>query len=167
MIKPGFLMLEFLLYFMLATMVTVLTLNWVMVTHVQTARCVRKTITADALAAAHGVLLRELRTAPVQTSSWKVISHNAIVWPAGNYDIGWYIQNNILKRYTGIYNSVSQTWHKRSVSIVAEDVSDITITPCYRDASNGVIRSVACRLKTLDGSYQKEYEVSLINGRFL
>lgn len=167
MIKPGFLMLEFLLYFMLAITVTVLTLNWVMVTHVQTTRCIQQTTTTSTLTAVHNLLVRELRSAPVHTSLWKLLEPNFIVWSAGKYDIGWQVQNNVLKRYKGTYNSANQTWHNSSMSIIAENISDILITPQYCDANNTILRSMKCILNSLDASYQKEYEISILNGMFL
>ena len=126
--KKGFLLLSFLLYQLLFTLLTLLCFDWALTSFTTyTLRARRSTIVISAYIA-HDLFVRDIRMAPLDMKKWKKISSSEIIWYHNNRDIGWCYKNKKLIRSEGHYNKQLDRWHKKINSIAAQHINTLIFT---------------------------------------
>jgi len=126
--KKGFLLLSFLLYLLLFTLLTALCFNWVLTSFTTYTLRVQRNRAVINTYIAHDLFIRDVHMAPLDTKKWKKISSSEIIWHYNNYDIGWCYKNTKLIRSEGHYNKRSDTWHKKIGSIAVQHIDSLIFT---------------------------------------
>jgi len=148
--KRGFLLLSFLLYLLLFTLLTTLCFDWALTSFTTyTLRARRNMIVVDAYIA-HDLFARDVHMAPLDIKEWKKISSSEIIWHYNNQDIGWCYKDKKLIRSEGHYNKQSNTWHKKINSIAAQHINTLTFTVNKQLISDQLIVAnirVECEIK--------------------
>jgi len=126
--KEGFLLLSFLLYLLLFTLLTTLCFDWALASFTTyTLRARRNAIVINAYIA-NDLFIRDVHMAPLDIKEWKKISPSEIIWHYNNQDIGWCYKDKKLIRSEGHYNKQLGTWYKRINSIAAQHINTLTFT---------------------------------------
>jgi len=121
--QPGFGLIECLVYFLLLSLLTIVTFNWMIKTQSFLKKQSQKSSEFMSACAAQDLLVRELRAAPAQLSAWKKISATELIWQGDGVAIGWGIEDKNIVRSEGVYSADTQSWGKRSKSIVCSSFS--------------------------------------------
>ena len=126
--KEGFLLLSFLLYLLLFTLLTTLCFDWALTSFTTyTLHAQRNMVVVNAYIA-HDLFIRDVHMAPLDVKEWKKISSSEIIWHCNNQDIGWCHKNKKLIRSEGHYNKQADRWHKKINSIAAQHINTLTFT---------------------------------------
>lgn len=96
------------------------------------------------LYSAHDLLVRDLRNAPRTNKGWKKVLPTELIWHTNGTDIGWQFIDNQLVRMEGVYQAGSDSWSKRSKSIVATNLEQIQF---QANQKGGKVSSVGIRLQ--------------------
>jgi len=156
----GFLLFEFMLYLFLAIVIASLTSYVAVTTYTQMLACTTRCAVAVAASCALDVLVRDLRQAPAERSSWKSISDGDYVWHTPQGDLGWQLRTQSLVRTSGIFDSVSHEWQHATHSVIMDNVVNFVCECTYK---NSLIEHVVCILTATNGTSVTRY-VTLSRG---
>ncbi len=126
--KKGFLLLSFLLYLLLFTLLTLLCFDWALTSFIAYTSRTRRSMAVTNAYIAHDLFIRDIHMAPLDIKEWKKISSSEIIWHYNNQDIGWCHKNKKLIRSEGYYNKQADRWHKKINSIAAQHINTLTFT---------------------------------------
>ena len=126
--KKGFLLLSFLLYLLLFTLLTGLCFNWALTSFTTYTLRARRSMAVTNAYIAHDLFIRDIYMAPLNIKEWKKISSSEIIWHYNNQDIGWCHKNKKLIRSEGYYNKQTDRWHKKINSIAAQHINSLIFT---------------------------------------
>ena len=126
--KKGFLLLSFLLYLLLFTLLTLLCFDWALTSFTTYTLRTRRSMAVTNAYIAHDLFIRDIHMAPLDIKEWKKISSSEIIWHYNNQDIGWCHKNKKLIRSEGYYNKQADRWHKKINSIAAQHINTLTFT---------------------------------------
>lgn len=148
MIKQGFSMVEFLIYFCLLAMLSMLLMDFAVSLHTRIAQLGKKNAAYVALSAAHDSFAYALKTSPSDLSRWKKIEKNEHIWCVENdSDIGWKFENGSLLRLEGEYNQHAQAWQRVTKSLTANNLVSCIIQLIFSEENNDRVQSVSIELK--------------------
>jgi hypothetical protein len=161
-VRSGFSLIEFLLYFVLMTMMVMLTMDWIVSCHVRVANISRMCTEYIALTAAHDLVMRDLACAHVDNAYWKKITPTGAIWSVGQNDIGWEVCDTILMRHQGLYDAERDAWLTVHSYKVADAVKRLTIVhdqqsrqaSCCLEGQGDSDCSVVCRWVALYNGMQ-------------
>jgi len=137
--KRGFLLLSFLLYLLLFTLLATLCFDWVLTSFTTyTLRARRNAVIINAHTALD-LFIRDVHMAPLDVKEWKKISSSEIIWHHNNQDIGWCHKNKKLIRSEGHYSKQSDTWHKKINSIAVQHINTLIFIVKEQLTSNRLI----------------------------
>ncbi|HEB41920.1 MAG TPA: hypothetical protein ENI08_02795 [Candidatus Dependentiae bacterium] len=126
--KMGFLLLSFLVYLLLFTLLVTLCFDWTLTLFTTyTTRAKRNMVIINAYTA-QDLFIRDLHMAPLDEQEWKKVTASEIIWSTHNRDIGWCYKNKKLIRNEGHYNKQMQKWNKKTASIAAQHINTLTFT---------------------------------------
>ena len=121
--KLGFSLIECMLYCGILALVMMLWFNGV---SFFTRACFAQTCqinSVSTLYTAFDVIIRDIRKAPKNLSSWSLLSNSKFVFKLDKTNsIGWEFINGQLIRYQGAYNYENKQWAKRTKSLVLKDI---------------------------------------------
>lgn len=79
-------------------------------------------------------IMRDVQAAPAQDHYWKKITDHECIWhTTDEYDLGWYLEGNILYRLKGIYDATKQTWKKKTRQCVLTNVDSCLFNAHKKD----------------------------------
>lgn len=119
--KKGFLLLSFLVYLMLFSMVTFFINHLITKLIIPSFASLIQNKSIIALHIASDVFVRDIKRMQKGTYRWKTISPHELVWQIDDLEIGWYFSKSCLKRKEEIHNSNGRHIKK---SMIAKDVKD-------------------------------------------
>ncbi len=126
--KRGFLLLSFLVYLLLFTLLVSLCFDWALTLFTTyTMRAQRNVVIINAYIA-QDLFIRDIHMAPLDEQEWKKITTSEIIWSTHNWDIGWCYKNKKLIRNEGHYNKQMQKWDKKTASIAAQHINALIFT---------------------------------------
>ncbi len=152
--KMGFLLLSFLVYLLLFTLLVTLCFNWTLrLFTTYTIRAKRNIIIINAYTA-QDLFIRDLHMAPLNEQKWKKITASEIIWSMHNRDIGWCYKNKKLIRNEGHYNKQTEKWNKKTASIAAQHINVLTFTVNKQlFAGKSLIKNVIIEYKIAQQGY--------------
>jgi|SRR5579859_3202908 len=122
--KNGFTVIEFLVYFMLTVMLTMLLNQAALYIHQHTKSHMVYCSTWLQAMTAIDLLSQDVETSSYESVLWKKLSEHELIMPGQRQvDIGWSVYKNNLVRIVGSFNKHLNTWHHKRRTIVLKGVS--------------------------------------------
>jgi hypothetical protein len=118
--QQGFSLLSFLLYLMLFSLMTFFVCHIIVSLVIPSLTSVRTCQSIMNLHIASDLFVRDVHAG---IDDWKSVTSHEIIWHNGDHDIGWFFEDNYLKRATGLYDT---GWKNKTTSIVAGGVAQAT-----------------------------------------
>lgn len=137
--NSGFTLIETLIYLsVLITMVTLL-IGFAIGQHAQLQKSSRQMNATLALHSLIDHIGQDIRF--MQPGGFKRAVDNEYIFSCGNYDIGWAIKKNKLRRFIGHYDAQRQYWHNKKSVIVSQSCDAVMM-----ERRGRLVRlEVACR----------------------
>jgi hypothetical protein len=73
--------------------------------------------------------MADIRQASCNRGPWKKLNDDGLIFSCQSIDYGWFVKNNKLVRYQGIYDPDHNKWGNHTVSLVAERIQKLLGTP--------------------------------------
>ena len=160
MLRRGFMLMEFLIYLALFAVIMLALMGMVAQLWIPAMSHTKRQSCRIDLVTAYDCFIRDVKTAQAEKTSWKIISANAIVFTAGDHDIGWTVKEGNLIRIEGTFNVKKATWQKATKSLIIKNI-DKTIFEVRGDPE---VQCVSFLFAKADDEIKSE--VALINGTF-
>lgn len=107
--NPGFSSIEFLLYFCIMTVLTVVTTTAVMYAYSRNMEELRRVYYSAMLYGAHDVLAQDIFQACAASTDWYQKDEHALIVKTAAHNIGWELKKSKLIRSAGSYKGVIAT----------------------------------------------------------
>lgn len=120
--KPGFFLVELLVYISLSSLFFVLLFQLTSYKHNNNKSLINVNSHRASASMALDLLTNDLRQSTSNPFYWRVRSNNTLIWRHDQNDIGWAQEGNKLYRIDGIYNSKTNTWVKKTKSLALLNV---------------------------------------------
>lgn len=120
--KPGFFLVELLVYISLSGLFFVLIFQIASYKHNNNKSLININSNRASAYMALDLLTNDLRQSTNNPFYWRVRSSNVLIWRHEQNDIGWAQEGNKLYRIDGIYNSKINTWVKKTKSLALSNV---------------------------------------------
>ncbi len=156
----GFSLIEAMIY---CTVLAILVMTWfhgMITSHVAFARESERITQLSNLYAAQDILRHDIRQASAHVDAWKKQSDSEIIWHVHKADVGWVLQDGVLLRIEGNYDSKQKKWHDKKQSIALFDVSQVSFV---KHGDKNYIKSITCQL-TLHNKEKIDIHMALCNG---
>lgn len=126
-LKSGFFLLEFLVYFSLFSLVSVLLMQFIVTKTIWLSEFTSKQQKQMQLYSALDVFERELKKAPDAKKEW-IIKSDSIIWHDVNEkcDIGWCVQNNAFYKIKGTFDIKEEVWKQSHRFLLSDWVNNVT-----------------------------------------
>jgi hypothetical protein len=122
MLRKGFMLMEFLIYLALFTVIMLALMGMVAQLWIPAMSYTKKQSCRIDLVTAHDCFMRDVKNAKAEKTSWKIISSNTLIFTAGDHDIGWTVKEGDLIRIEGTFNVKKATWQKATKSLIVKDI---------------------------------------------
>lgn len=119
--RKGILLVSFLVYLILFSMVTFLINHVITKLVIPSFSSLAKNTSIVALHIASDIFVRDVVKIQEHGCVWKVVSPHELVWQIDDLTLGWYFSENSLKRKEG---ASSDNWRNVKKSIIAKDLID-------------------------------------------
>lgn len=120
-LRSGFLLVEFLIYLALLSLLSLLLMN---ITVSTVFNDKRKLPTAALLSLLNSfdLVAADIKKAPTLLSQWKKITEQELIWSSENEDIGWRLKKNILIRKHGVFDKYENHWIRYTKSVASAGI---------------------------------------------
>jgi len=126
--KRGITLVSFIGYLCIFTIIVTLCFDWaitVLTNQLSQARLHSLLVSAYI---SRDIFVRDIHSAPSDSSLWKVITSTMLVWQVTDIDIGWRFKDNKLTRIEGIYNTRTQSWKKKTESTAISNIASVSFS---------------------------------------
>jgi hypothetical protein len=148
--RPGFFLIEILVYMLGATLLIMLVMHYaVNTTHLLKTTTERVTRMMS-LCSALDLVCRDLAAAPCAGKEWKVLQPTMLIWQQGDQDIGWLFNGVELVRCEGNYRQNQGHWKSVVKSVAAHNLRSVTFSVAHRSLS--VVRSIHITASDIHGN---------------
>lgn len=125
--KKGFLLLSFLLYLLLFSLVITSTCYMITALIIPSFLSIKKNQSLIAIHGATDFFVRDIKNMRNAQCVWSVMTPHQLIWQIGDHHIGWFFSDNRLERKEGIYKN--GVWTEVKTSIVAKGLANALFTP--------------------------------------
>lgn len=139
-------MVTFLVYLALSQLLFVITFRYSSSVFIYLSAAGRANNSFSELNAAHDCFSYDVRMAPSEKKMWKKITNHELIWSSSRADVGWVMKENMLMRIEGAFNDKSNTWHDKTVSVVARNINDLIF---HVDSNGTYVFAVTIECDTL------------------
>jgi len=122
----GFSLIECTIYCFLFAVLVTMVFTWA--TRMQML-VVQKNNAGSSLMSAHAaqdLFARDVSMAYAQSTSWKKRAEQELIWHTRDVDVGWIFDQGKLFRIEGVYATSTQSWVKKSKSLIADHLTKVT-----------------------------------------
>lgn len=154
----GFMLIEFLVYLALFSIIMLALMGMVAQLWIPAMGYTKKQTCRIDLVTAHDCFIRDIKMAKAEKKFWKIISFNALVFTSGEHDVGWLIKEGNLIRIEGIFDSKKAAWDKQVKSLIVKKIDRVF----FEVKGDPEVRHVSFVFAQADEEIKSE--VALING---
>lgn len=123
--RSGFMLIEFLVYLLLFSIITLAATGMVARLWIPTMHYTKKQTCRIDLITAYDCLSYDIKKAKSERKFWKMINPNCLIFPVSEQDVGWLVQNGNLVRIEGTFNMKEGMWSNPVKSLIVKDIQSI------------------------------------------